>query len=214
MQQNTTDTKPKRPKLFGIRNPILKAIFLIAFVLLTGGIGLIILILAYGGDYLRKHKKDASGIMSVCLAAVILTGCTSTNVQTYSSVDLRSKTITVPAGSSGLKGELKKGLSEHGWKMSVYSGPEVLEGQSGNNTRLQRYDTFNTRYSLLVESRQYDVCFNFSPAINYELVLIDNKDGSEVIAMDGRDCQNDIVQQFMNAVEGKNNKAAGNQESK
>lgn len=57
MQQNTTKTKPTRRKLFGIRNPILKAIFLIAFVLLTGGLGLIIVLLAYGGDYLIKRKK-------------------------------------------------------------------------------------------------------------------------------------------------------------
>lgn len=79
MQQNTT-TKPQRRALFGIRNPILKAIFLLVFVLLTGGLGLIIVLLAYGGDYLRKRKKAGSSIMSICLAALLLAGCATEKV--------------------------------------------------------------------------------------------------------------------------------------
>ena len=143
-------------------------------------------------------------------ALLILSGCASSNIQTYSSIDQRAKTITVPPGSGGLKGDLKKELSAQGWKMSVYSGPEVLEGTSGSNTRLQRYNTFNTRYSLLVQSRQYDLCFNFSPAINYELALIDNKSGSEVLTMDGRDCQNNVVQKFISVLEGQSNTLKAN----
>ena len=57
MQQNTINTKPKSRKLFGIRNPILKAILIFAFVLLTGGLGLIVVLLAYGGDHLKSKRK-------------------------------------------------------------------------------------------------------------------------------------------------------------
>lgn len=140
----------------------------------------------------------------IALTAVLfLSACASSKVHTYSEIDQRNKTVTVPAGSGGLKGDIKRALSERGWKMSVYSGPEVLEGKSGDITRLQRYNTFNTRYLLLVTSRQYDICFNLSPAVNYELSLIDNKSGSEVITMDGRDCQSNIVQTFMQAIDSK-----------
>lgn len=151
-------------------------------------------------------EDEMRGLLALMVTSLILGGCTSSNIQTYASIDQRAKTVTVPAGSGGLKGDLKKALSERGWKMSVYSGPEVLEGSSGKNMRLQRYDTFNTRYSLLVGSRQFDVCLNFSPAINYEISLIDNKSGSEVITMDGRDCQNAIVSKFMNALENQEDK--------
>ncbi|PZP85949.1 MAG: hypothetical protein DI582_04445 [Azospirillum brasilense] len=113
-----------------------------------------------------------------------------------------------------MKGGVKQALAQRGWKMSVYSGPEVLEGSAGNNTRLKRYDTFNTRYSLLAESRQYDICFNGSPMIYYELALIDTKTGAEVVTMDGQDCQNDVVQQFVNAMEGKSPAAANAQPTK
>lgn len=137
------------------------------------------------------------------IMAFLLCGCATNNVQVYSTVDPSAKTITVPPGSSGLKGDIKKALSARGWKMRVYSGPEVIEGKAGTNTSLQRYDTFNTRYSLFAYSRQFDVCFNFSPAVRYELTLVDNKDGSEVLTMDGRDCQDKIAQQFVDALENK-----------
>jgi len=57
MQKNISDTQSKRRALFGIRNPILKAIFLVAFVLITGGLGLVIILLAYGSDRLIKKSK-------------------------------------------------------------------------------------------------------------------------------------------------------------
>ncbi len=203
MQENKEAiSKPK--KLFGVQNPILKSIMILTFIILTGGLGLIVLVLGYIGDRsISKNKGHIQNVVLVFFAASILVGCASNNVQIYASVDQNSKTVTVPAGSKGLKGDLKKGLSDHGWKMSVYSGPEVVEGYQGKNTKLQRYDTFNTRYSLFVESRQYDYCFTGSPAVNYELSLIDNKSGSEVVTMDGRNCQDDVVKQFTDALKGR-----------
>jgi hypothetical protein len=130
----------------------------------------------------------------------ILTGCMSHNVQTYGEINPNEKTITVPSGSHGLKGKIKKFLSQDGWKISVYRGPKVTKGSLGENTNIEEYDTFNTRYNLHLEYSQYDWCIgSFDPALNYEVTLIDNNSGSEVIALSGRGCENTIVEKFTEA---------------
>jgi hypothetical protein len=49
----------------------------------------------------------------------ILSGCGHHNVKKYGSLVPEEKTITVPPGSSGVKGGIKNVLSERGWKMMV-----------------------------------------------------------------------------------------------
>ncbi len=137
------------------------------------------------------------GLNALCLlVSFAVVGCAKTNVQTYSAVDVSDKTITVPAGSKGLKGGLKSALSQNGWKLMVDGGPSITEGQIGASTKLKNYDTFNSRYRLLVASKRFDVCFNFSPAVRYEISFIDNQTGAEVFTLDGRDCESDIVEEF------------------
>ncbi len=136
------------------------------------------------------------------IIAILLGGCASHNVQLYGTVDKSNKTVTVPAGSKGLKGELKKALSQRGWKLAVYRGPSVTEGELGKKTRIEQYDTFNTKYCLIVSSRQYDICFNFTPAITYDISFIDNHSGAEIFTIDGRGCEPDVVKKFINALSG------------
>lgn len=139
----------------------------------------------------------------VATSVVALAGCHSVRVQNYARIDTSNKTVTVPPGSSALKGELKHVLAQSGWKMDVYFGPSVTEGHLGKDTNLQHYDTLNTRYRLLVSSDQFDICFNLSPDINYDISFIDNKTGSEVFTVSGHGCQSDAVKAFKNALLGK-----------
>ena len=144
--------------------------------------------------------KNKVALMAALMA---LTGCATKNVQVYSQVDSDDKTITVPPGSDGLKGKLKQALSKDGWKMVVYTGPSVTKGTLGRDTNLQQYDTFNSRYQLVVNYNRYDWCLDLSPEINYDISLVDTKSGAEVITVSGRDCDSKAVDAFVDALHGK-----------
>lgn len=152
-------------------------------------------------------KIPGSKLMLRKLATIVLfaslTGCATTNVQLYGTVDSSNKTVTVPSGSEGLKGKLKQALANDGWKLIVYHGPSVTEGEIGEKTKIEQYDTFNSRYRLLVSSYQFDLCLNLTPAIKYDISFIDNKSGVEVFTLSGRSCEPNVVKKFMNALRGK-----------
>lgn len=48
----------KQKKLFGVSHPLGKAILLILFVIFTGGLGLIAVLLAYWGDKKLEKRKQ------------------------------------------------------------------------------------------------------------------------------------------------------------
>ena len=135
-----------------------------------------------------------AAVLWVCLS---LSACATYNVRQFQLVDQTQKTITVPAGGHGLLGAIKDALRADGWKMSVDRGPIVTEGQIGTDTRLQQYDTFNTRYRLLVRGRQFDICLNLDPALVYDISLTDNLNGQEVLTMSGRGCEGTIAKEFL-----------------
>jgi hypothetical protein len=133
----------------------------------------------------------------------VTAGCASHNVQVYSQIDRTDKTITVPAGAQGLKGKLKQALTADGWKMVVYGGPSVTEGETGAKTKLEQYDTFNSRYQLTVSSEQFDMCIKgLSPDIIYDISIIDTKTGAEVLTVNGKGCEPDAVKAFVRALHG------------
>lgn len=134
--------------------------------------------------------------------AFVLIGCQHHNLQNYTAIDQSQKTVTVPPGSKGLRGKLKQTLTEQGWKLSVDKGPAVMEGDLGGKTKLESYDTFNTRYRLYVASAQFDICLNFEPAITYDISFIDNKTGSEVFTIEGKGCESNAVKKFKEAIYG------------
>ena len=133
-------------------------------------------------------------------SAVLLTGCMTYRVRTFDTVDASNKTITVPPGG-GLTGAIKDVLAQDGWKITVYRGPEVTQGTLGETTRLETGRTFTTRYTLFLKWNQYDVCVpRFDPAYNYDISLVDNSNGSEVLTVSGRGCEGGIVDKFRGAL--------------
>jgi hypothetical protein len=133
----------------------------------------------------------------------VFSGCVHHNLQNYAAIDLSQKTVTVPPGAKGLRGKLKQVLAEEGWRLSIDRGPSVVEGDLGSKTKLESYDTFNTRYRLRMASRQFDVCvYNFTPAYIYDISFIDNKTGSEVFTIEGKGCEGGVVDKFREAISG------------
>ena len=99
-------------------------------------------------------------------------------------------------------------LNDDAWKMSVYSGASYIEGTQGTNTKLKSYDTFLTRYNLVLDYDRYDSCLEWdgsaTGAYRYEIAIIDNKSGSEALTMDGSGClykiKKDIQQALFNVL--------------
>lgn len=132
----------------------------------------------------------------------ILVGCATHNVQRYGTIDNSEKTVTVPVGSAGLTGKLKQVLASDGWKLVVYRGPSVTEGNIGEKTRIEQYNTFNSRYRLIASYNQYDLCLNFTPAITYDVSFIDNKSGAEIFTINGKGCESGVVETFTDTLRG------------
>lgn len=137
--------------------------------------------------------------ISCFVAALALTAC-ATNLQRYAQVDHDERSITVPFGGSGLTGQVKSKLAESGWRMVVYQGPDVVRGTANGTVDLQAANTFNSRYALFIDWHQYDLCLNFQPMIRYDISLVDNESGTEVITMSGNGCEGDVANEFISQV--------------
>ncbi len=87
--------------------------------------------------------------------------------------------------------------------MYVYSGPSVTEGTIGQRTRLSNYKTFKSRYYLYVAYRYYDICvMPYSRYGDYEIVMVDNKNGAEIFTIAGKGCFKDAVESFEKQIKG------------
>lgn len=133
--------------------------------------------------------------------ALSASACNSHNLQRYDRVDPNVKTVTVPPGSEGLKGPLKQTLVANGWKLVVYPGPTMSQGTISDTIRVQEFETFKTRYRLLVASERLDLCLNGRTFVRYDISLIDNDTGTEVFTLSGRGCENAVVGKFRDALD-------------
>ena len=147
-----------------------------------------------------------TSLIAIMPLAVLLTSCMSSDVQVYDRIDASEKSITVPFGNKLLVGAIKEQLKKAGWKFAVYNGPIRSTGTLGNKVDIKTGETFKTRYNLLIRQQEFDSCVSVraatmgSPAIDYDLSLIDNNSGGEVITQSGRDCLNKAVEKFVSAL--------------
>lgn len=140
-------------------------------------------------------------ILTIFLLGVFVVACESYNLQKYKRVDLSVKTMNVPAGGHRLKGKIKKALVDAGWKLYVYQGPEVIKGEIGSVVKVLKYDTFASKYTLLMSYSHAPSCWT-GPRYGFDFSLIDNKSGDEVFTLSGNECESDILKMFMEALEG------------
>ena len=131
---------------------------------------------------------------------LLMVGCAESKVAVYSAIDPTEKTITVPIGNALLVGRIKEALQNSGWQLAIDQGPTRTRGELGPQVALETFSTYRTRYRLVVFASWFDWCLTGSAAINYNLSLIDNMTGREVLAQSGRDCESRAVDKFMNAI--------------
>jgi len=98
--------------------------------------------------------------------------------------------------------DIKTYLRENGWKTKVCRGPTRTQGKVSQNTDIQRYDTFKTRYTLFYESRRFGIC-GLTHLINFNLSVIDNKLGEEIFIVSGEACEGDVIEKFRDWTEGR-----------
>ena len=124
------------------------------------------------------------------------------NIQKYQRIDHSDKSITVPTGGAGLTGTLKKALATKGWRTSVADGPTITEGRTGERTFLKTYDTSVTRYTLRTEWNHHDYMLpDFDPVYYFDISVLDNKTGSEVLTASGSHSGKVIARRFIKALE-------------
>lgn len=127
----------------------------------------------------------------LCVLAFLLTiiGCGSGNVVYYGKVDPLEKTGFVPAGRYGVLDVMKKTLTEEGWTLIVSEGDEKIVATVGSDVDLTKTHERKPRYRFLVHQHAFDVCIpNGYLAVNYEIVLVDNKTGTELTSILGNGC--------------------------
>jgi hypothetical protein len=145
-------------------------------------------------------------LLLLAVVCCFLNACMSADMRQYGTLDPSQKSITVPPGG-GLIADIKDVLKRNGWTLVVDRGPHVVEGTTGKNLHLEEFDTLKTRYRLIIKYNQFDTCMfllsrgQLDPAYNYDMSMIDNKTGEEIMVMSGRACQTQIVeriQEFLN----------------
>lgn len=129
----------------------------------------------------------------LCLLSSVLCGCFSHNVHVYGAIDPTNKTMTVPTGGY-LTGAIKHALASDGWMLTTSRGPDMTEGRMGSDTRLQQFQSFNTRYVLNI---WWHKMLDAYPRYNYNISVVDTRTGSEVLTMSGNGPESDIVKRFM-----------------
>lgn len=155
-------------------------------------------------------KPNRAILVVIILSSLLSSGCArGVKINKLYDIDATEKSITVPPGSSLLIGPFKKVLAANGWKMSVYRGPEVTDITKEKNIKMSKYDTFNTRYQLLINQISYGWnCWTVGDELSmtlvgFDIVIIDTKTGEESLTMSGKSCANEVVDAFENYIKNK-----------
>jgi hypothetical protein len=105
--------------------------------------------------------------------------------------------MTIDRGGSGLLSSIKTSLIQDGWKLAVDRGPSVTETVS--KTKAEHFDTFKTRYRMSVSFRLIDEG-HMADIVDYDLSIVDNNTGQEVLTMSGRGEDYKVAELLMKAI--------------
>ena len=151
-------------------------------------------------ENLSRGKIMATRPFFLFAALFMINGCLESRNVVYSTIDPNAKTITVPMGNGPLVGRIKQSLQNSGWQLMIDQGPVRTRGEFGPHVALETSSTYRTRYRLAIAASQVDWCIIGSPSIVYDLSLVDNMTGREVIAQSGRDCESSAADKFMTSI--------------
>ena len=150
-----------------------------------------------------KRKISYKTLLLLTAFGLVISGCAYSRPHIVQPVDNSEKSMTVPPGSAGALFDIKTYLKKNGWVTKIFRGPIRTQGAVGKNTDVKTYDTFMTRYTLFYGSHQVDLCFNFSPKVKFDLSVVDNKSGEEVYTVNGKDCENVVIEKLRDWTEGR-----------
>jgi hypothetical protein len=132
----------------------------------------------------QKTKMKLKHIAPALLALSLLAGCASNQTQLMGSIDPNEKTVSVPAGSMGILGPVKRKLTVNGWTTD-------------------EYDQIDTRYKVTVSTvRTQLVCLVEWSEVAYEVMFLDKKARREVFRLTGESCDDylDVAEAFEKAL--------------
>ncbi len=140
--------------------------------------------------------------------SLLITGCASVNLQMLDPIDQQDKTISMRAGGRYLTGDIKTALRRDGWKVyALDSGREITRDKDkrgkGTEVAVYRESQFakNARYRLIDD-------WVMNPAgsmvVEFDISIIDNKNGQEVIILSGQHKDSaDVVKILIDSTYGK-----------
>jgi len=128
----------------------------------------------------------------------ILIGCGTHNLRVYKPLIKNERSITVPPGGHALTGAIKDLLKKNNWTLYVDSENIMHEGKADKTVKITSKETFKSRYRLMASSHVYDTCSLISdnPAISYDISIVDNISGDEVMNLSGRGCQSHVIEKL------------------
>ena len=139
----------------------------------------------------------------VLMLCAVLAACNASKLQSYGTIDQSDRSITVPPGGGGLAGVLKDRLRQAGWRLSVSAAPLRMTGTLALVAGMSNGREMRTRYQLLVASDNVGVCIFDGHMVVYDLSVIDNTTGAEVITESGRECDESAADKVMRILDGK-----------
>jgi len=117
--------------------------------------------------------------------SVLSVSCATKNVTAFNKLDMSNKSITVPAGGGALS-FIKKDLKKNGWSLKIDSTSLKTTGTGGENIDQVSTIKSTTRYRMLAAFSSMQ-CLTCGCVRSYNISIIDNKTGEEVVTFDGHD---------------------------
>ena len=111
----------------------------------------------------------------LALVTIAMASC-SIKMTRLGSVDKADKSITIPTGADDFMTTLKVCLTQEGWRIENFAGPQITEKTTSTSLK---YDSFNTRYLLRGQYKRVD---DYAiPRLEYaNFSLVDVKSRNEV----------------------------------
>jgi hypothetical protein len=144
--------------------------------------------------------KKSIILFSMTLVLLAITNCAQQKVTPYRKLyNYSDKSITVPAGGE-LNGYLKSELQKSGWKLKIDSTSLATKGKNTEKIDEVAKIEFDTSYRMLTDYK-YRYCFSCDCVSYYNISIIDNKTGEEVVVFDGRNddglCNEDVARRVV-----------------
>ena len=124
-------------------------------------------------------------LMSLLFFILLATSCATNNITSYGKLDKNEKTITVPAGG-GVLADIKTTLKKNGWGLKIDSNSIKTEGTGGSTVNQVAKVESSTRYRMIT-SFSGQRCITCSCVKTYNISIIDNKSGEEIVTFDATD---------------------------